>query len=294
MTDSAGSTDVCERNWTARRQAVVSRAEAFAFTRASTAYPPHLLALSLAGWQGQDDQLDQLVHLHSVPLIYAGLWGAEAPAYPLAAAAVLAVAGQALLYGGGFGAGRSPWEGLPPAEALRIGDYLLHGLPYMVIDDLEAPPNTRAAMRQTLSAGLVRVAASRPGTPTPALLGEDAVRGAELPATFAALSAQLAGASPRVVRACRRLGYAMGVAVEFRAAGGRETRHDLDALPVPLNHVKWADGTVAASGRAPPARTPPAVLYHRRALSALADAGLLEPGRGQLRTLIEAILVEEG
>ncbi|MGH2410445.1 MAG: hypothetical protein ACRDGS_08775, partial [Chloroflexota bacterium] len=248
-----------DRRWVVRREAVRVQVAALALSRAPNPHHRRLLMTMLADWGNPAGRFGQFTHPHLAPLIYAGLWGAELPAYPLAAAAVIAGMGQALLYDQDTGRHPASWEALDPEETREIGTFLLYSLPPMAVTALEAPPNTRVAMWETLAACLVRVSTGRHDLPAP--LEEATMWAAELPATFAALSAQLAGAAPPIVHACHRLGQAIGMAAEFGPTGGH----------------RWVAGAWA---RASPYDIPPAAASREQALSALADAGLLEPGRG--------------
>jgi len=283
MTDTALS-GFADGRWAARQEAVMMHAEALALSRAPSARHRRLLVAVLARWIDSLDRFEQSIHLHLSPLIYAGLWGDESPAYPLAAAAVVAGLGQVLLYDQDTGPHPAPWGVLPREEAREVGTFLLYSLPRMAVAALEAPPNTRVTMWEVLAACLVRVTRGRDGMPTPSPLEGAIVMTAELPATFAALSAQLAGAAPPIVQACRRLGHALAVAAEFGPT--RERGRGTTSMPAPLPDHQ-------ARARASPSAVSQAAIYGEWAVGALVDAGLLEPGRGQIRAMIENLTAAE-
>jgi len=280
-----------DRRWAARQDAVMAQAETLALSRTPNARHRRLLAAVLASESDSASRFASPIHLHLYPLIYAGLWGDESPAYPLAAAAVMAGLGQVLLHGQDTGPHPASWAVLPRAETREVGTFLLYNLPRMAIAALEAPPNTRAVMWEALAACLVRVATSQDGARAPMPLDAVLVRTAELPATFAALSAQLAGAAPPIIQACRRLGHAIAVAAEFGPVPDRGVGTARALAPTPPNQAGRDEGP--ARSRASPSATPQAAIYSQWALSALVDAGLLEPGRGQLRAMIEDLTPED-
>ncbi|HEY8285573.1 MAG TPA: hypothetical protein VIJ28_14405 [Chloroflexota bacterium] len=280
-----------DQRWIARQEAVMAQAEALVLSYAPNARCRRLPRALLAGEGDPAGRFGRSSHSHLAPLIYAGLWGTEAPAYPLAAAAVSAGVGQLILHGVGTCMYPALWEESCPEEIREIGVFLFHSLPRLAITAIEAPSNTRVAMGKTLEVGLARVAASLDGASAPAPIEAVLVRAAELPATFAALSAQLAGAPPRVVEACRGLGQAIGLAAEFDPAGAHRWLIDPRVLFIPPDQSDGVPGQARA--RASPHDTSAAAAFRERALSALADAGLLEPGRGQLRTMIQDLTSEE-
>ena len=296
----------CGRILCEREAAVLGLAQDFVRAWAGTPRQRDLLGRALAGLREATAALDQPPpHIHLAPLTYAGLWGEDGPARDLAAATTLLVAGLDLLDGLAGGGLPARWSACPRGEIARTASNLLCALPQLAIAALDAPPAVRATLQVTLAGGLLRGAAGTSG---------------EEPATFAALGAILAGASPRVVAACRELGRALGsggrLAAEYRdlfdTAWSKNLASGIRPFPIPQHLARLreddraaflalldrarTDGEAQAAVRArllaagEPGRSASMVEAHgQRALRALADAGLLEPARGQLRALIAGI-----
>ncbi|HWE61072.1 MAG TPA: polyprenyl synthetase family protein, partial [Chloroflexota bacterium] len=221
------------------------------------------------------------------------------------------------------------WAGYRPAEINLTAATLLCFLPQLAIAALDAPTVVRAAMQETLAAGLLIMAAGQDcdlalaGTADPApetVEASVAGKSGEELAIFAALGAHLAGASPRVVASCQQLGRALATGGQlasdchdlFFAAWSRDLASGTRTLPIAL-HLGRLQGRERAIFLAllDQARTDAAAqaqvrarlreagelrrcaftveVYCQRAQRTLAEAGLLEPARSQLQEMIAGI-----
>jgi hypothetical protein len=301
---------MAERESYATRAARVSAlARAFAEDHTDTAERGQVLSTALATWQELWISREQDAPAISLaPLIYAGIWGDESVAYPLAMATTLLSCGLHLA------------TIVPPyqrEDTTLAASSLTTVLPYLAIAAQDAPAMVREALHDTLADRIPRLLSHRMPIGARHRDGEEA-------ALAAMLGAQLAGAAPRVVAACRALGLALGIgnwlamacADLFIAARCRAMECGIRTPPIALyerrlqGHERRAfrallgEAKVHATAQgAVRARmvaagelrqwTSMLKAYRLRAQSTLAEAGLLEPARHQLYTMIAAISISD-
>ena len=159
-------------------------------------------------------------------LVHAAATGDAAPATPLCGIAFLLYLGIDILDDIMDGDTTPYWQGRSPAETLLLGATLTSAVPQLAISRLAAPPDVRAAMQETLAAGLLEMAAgqradilaNRCATIDPrAVEASVLAKSGGMTAMLAALGATLAGATPESCRDYAAWGRAFGAADQLRA-----------------------------------------------------------------------------
>lgn len=184
-------------------------------------------------------------------LVHAALTGDDAPAVPVAVAALLLYAGVELLDDLMDGDLGPNWCRYRPSEVMLAATTLIATLPSLALASAKAPPRTLAALQRMLSRGLLAMSAGQQGDL--ALTGRDDAtvervdaiaqqKSGAFPAMAAAMASRLAGASRTVIGHYETFGRALGTARQFRSdchdlfgpPDSRDLKHGTRSLPIAL------------------------------------------------------------
>lgn len=235
---------------------VLAQAQALVERHACTEHQRRLLKVALVGLELQSRETEAPVFMHLPLLVYAGLCGDHRPAIPLAVATSLVFLGMDIMDDLADGDRPAHWAGHSPGEINLAAATLLCALPQLILAELDAPPHRLAAIHQTLASGLMRLAAGQQrdlamtGSADASADEVEAVllaKGEEM-AIFAALAADLGGASAERVEAYAYLGRAIGVAGQlasdcydlFTDSDSRDLMHGTRTLPIVLHLQRQA------------------------------------------------------
>ncbi|MGO9059535.1 MAG: hypothetical protein ACLQU2_19455 [Candidatus Binataceae bacterium] len=269
-------------------------------------------------------------------LVYGAITGNFRPARPLCVATTFLFTGIDILDDIADGDLPAHWSGHAPSQIQLAATTLISALPQLAISRLNASPESRAAMHRTLAAGLLRMAAGQAAdlanaggaSPDPDLIEASVVqKSGEEGAMFAALAAQLAGATHHLVELYAGFARAFVTAGQlssdcydlFTATLSKDLANGSRTLPIALGLGKCAAGPceellalLAAARTDPDARqgvrerliAAGAVrmcgfvieVYCSRARSFLVQAKPTDPAAAELRALIShlSLFAKEG
>lgn len=213
---------------------VHERAKTFLGTHACTPGQRALLTTVLGEVQDELRQGCLLAPLHLPVLTCAGVGGDDERALDLAVRTLLLDLSVHVLDDLTDGDHPPSWQDRSPGEMLLATATLLAVVP-LSLRELAVAPHQQAEMSQTLTDGFLQVSAGQHDelrlrhdvAPSAATIESIAcLKAGERQATYAALGAQLAAASPDQVEAYARLGRAMGTAAQLAS-----DCYDLFVLP---------------------------------------------------------------
>jgi geranylgeranyl pyrophosphate synthase len=185
-------------------------------------------------------------------LVHAAITGDDAPAVPVAVAALLLYAAVELLDDLMDGDLAPAWSGYRTGEVMLAGSTLIATLPSLALVDLGIEGGMAATLQRTLARGLLAMSAGQQGDL--ALTGSDDApvekvdavaqgKSGAFPAMLAAMAARLADAPEEVIEQYGAMGRAIGTARQFRSDchdlfGPRDSRdlmHGTRGLPIALH-----------------------------------------------------------
>jgi geranylgeranyl pyrophosphate synthase len=326
-------TTLSPETWAAQRaEEVCRRAETIVRRSAASDEQRALVDTALLGLRA-DAGAPFSGPIHMPLLVHAALRRDDRPAEDLAVAFALLNLSLHILDDLEDGDLPRHWVGYRPADIGLIASVVLGwALPQLVLSGMDVSSTTRAALQRTLAIGLLEAAAGQQadlaaaGTdrPDPAAVERSiGAKSGSRRAMYAAMAAQLAGASEEHVAVYTRLGRAMGMASQLAsdisdlfAADDEHPSSDLAngtrTLPIAIRlwRLPGADRAqfLALLERARTDLDAQAnvrsellehgvlrrclfqlEIYRQRALRCLDEASGLEPARGRLRAMIDAV-----
>lgn len=311
---------------------VLHGAEAFAREHAATMAQRHLITTAfgyLRARLSRSDRGANALECVRVPrLVWAGVRGDAADAYPLTVALTLWYTGMRLWDDAIDGELSPDWNSVRPAEVSLTAAALIGGMAELALTKLDTTDDVRVALLGIMAQSFIAIAAGQQADvalvsaadPTSDAVVESVTgKSGESVAMCAALAARLAGAAPAAVAAYAEMGRALGTAWQLRSdcydlfgdprvadvAAGRRT------LPVALHLESLAgedrarflallerarrDSASVAAVRAAliEARVPESCaviidLYLHRASDALERARPFEPAATMMREFVAA------
>jgi hypothetical protein len=241
-----------DRDWAARRRGEVDvMATALVARHAVGDAQRGLLTRALESLRARRTEAPLTPSVHLPLLAFGAVTGDDSPALPLAAATALLELGVDLLDHVADGELDGAWAGLPRALPVLAAAGFLGPLPQLALADLDAAPETIAALQRTLSEGLVAIGAGQQQDLMLTGRGEadlDAVEAAargktgERRALYARMGARLAGAPAADADALDAVGRHLGTALQWssdvadlvRPEGSRDLAAGTPTLPVVL------------------------------------------------------------
>jgi len=156
--------------------------------------------------------------------VYAAVTGEEDAAVPLAAACALVFLGLDLFDDLADGDRQAHWAGHSAAEINLAAATVLCVLPPLILARLDIAPARRLRMQQILAEGLLRISAGQQvdlaltGAQEPTVAEVEAAiigKSGEQSATYCALAAEMAGATPQALALYTELGREISTARQF-------------------------------------------------------------------------------
>ncbi|MDF5725499.1 MAG: polyprenyl synthetase family protein [Rhizonema sp. PD37] len=248
-----------------RRQDVADEAKAFVKSYETTTLQSKVLATALSGLRALDYNRSKsfVPCVHLPLLVYAGVSGNDEQAVPLSVALSLLELGIDLLDNLADQELPLSWQGYSSSVIQLTATKFVCCLPQLALMDLDASTASLLTIQQMLAQGLLKIAAgqlqdlefqesSHPNVEDvqASVLGKSGERRG----MYAALAAQLAGASLETVEAYAEMGRSLGMVLQFTsdctdiftAAHSRDLANGTRTLPIAL-HLQQLQDTERAS-----------------------------------------------